>query len=101
MIDNPLFADEIFGFHARQAMEKALKAWLASLSRDFPLTHDSSWLLGLLEEPTPKNSLRSFCPSRGKTTGCPKDGKTRGGPSFSREAGEAMTAYWPRVEFTV
>ncbi|WP_372703813.1 hypothetical protein [Candidatus Accumulibacter contiguus] len=30
MIDNPLFADEIFGFHAQQAIEKALKAWLAT-----------------------------------------------------------------------
>jgi HEPN domain-containing protein len=50
MIGNPLFADEIFGFHAQQAIEKALKAWLASLSVDFPLTHDLSRLLGLLED---------------------------------------------------
>lgn len=28
MQDNPLFADEIFGFHIQQAVEKALKAWL-------------------------------------------------------------------------
>ena len=50
MADNPLFADEIFGFHAQQAIEKSLKAWLAAQSRDFPLTHDLSRLLGLLEE---------------------------------------------------
>ena len=50
MIDNPLFADEIFGFHAQQAVEKSLKAWLAIRSIDFPLTHDLSRLLGLLEE---------------------------------------------------
>lgn len=50
MIGNPLFADEIFGFHAQQAIEKALKAWLSSLSVDFPLTHDLSRLLGLLED---------------------------------------------------
>jgi HEPN domain-containing protein len=50
MIGNPLFADEIFGFHAQQAIEKALKAWLAALAVDFPLTHDLSRLLGLLED---------------------------------------------------
>lgn len=50
MIDNPLFADEIFGFHAQQAVEKSLKAWLALLFVDFPLTHDVSRLLALLEE---------------------------------------------------
>lgn len=50
MLDNPLFADEIFGFHAQQAIEKSLKAWLAARSVVFPLTHDLSRLLGLLEE---------------------------------------------------
>ncbi len=50
MIGNPLFADEIFGFHTQQAIEKLLKAWLALRSIDFPLTHDLSRLLGLLEE---------------------------------------------------
>lgn len=50
MIGNSLFADEIFGFHAQQAIEKALKAWLAALAVDFPLTHDLSRLLGLLED---------------------------------------------------
>lgn len=28
MIDASLFADEIFGFHAQQAVEKSLKAWI-------------------------------------------------------------------------
>ena len=50
MVGNPLFADEVFGFHAQQAIEKALKAWLASRSIDYPLTHDLSRLLGLLDE---------------------------------------------------
>lgn len=49
MVGNDLFADEIFGFHAQQAIEKALKAWLNRASTDFPLTHDLSHLLGLLE----------------------------------------------------
>lgn len=50
MLDNPLFADEIFGFHAQQAIEKLLKAWLAARAVTFPLTHDLSRLLDLLEE---------------------------------------------------
>jgi HEPN domain-containing protein len=50
MVGNPLFADEIFGFHAQQAVEKSLKAWLAVRSLDFPLTHDISRLLSLLED---------------------------------------------------
>ncbi len=50
MIDNPLFADEIFGFHVQQAVEKSLKAWLAVRKIEFPLTHDISRLLSLLEE---------------------------------------------------
>lgn len=50
MVSNPLFADEIFGFHAQQAIEKSLKAWLALLFVEFPLTHDISRLLALLEE---------------------------------------------------
>lgn len=50
MVGNPLFADEIFGFHAQQAIEKALKAWLAARGVTFPLTHDLSRLFELLEE---------------------------------------------------
>jgi hypothetical protein len=50
MVDNPLFAEEIFGFHAQQAIEKSLKAWLTARSLTFPMTHDLSRLLDLLEE---------------------------------------------------
>lgn len=50
MLDQPLFADEIFGFHAQQAVEKTLKAWLASRGVEYPLTHDLSRLLSLLED---------------------------------------------------
>jgi len=60
MFDNPLFADEIFGFRAQQAIEKALKAWLAARSVSFPLTHDLSRLLGLLEENG--NDVSAFWP---------------------------------------
>lgn len=47
---NPLFADEIFGFYAQQAIEKTFKAWLAQIDVEYPLTHDLSRLLLLLEE---------------------------------------------------
>ncbi len=43
------FADEIVGFHAQQALEKALKAWLCQLGAQYPLTHELSRLLLLLE----------------------------------------------------
>lgn len=46
------FADEIFGFHAQQTVEKTLKAWLAALGQEYPLTHNHNLarLLALLEE---------------------------------------------------
>jgi HEPN domain-containing protein len=49
MMNAELFDGEIFGFHAQQAIEKCLKAWLAYLGKEYPLTHDISVLLGLLE----------------------------------------------------
>ena len=48
MTDPDVFADEIFGFHAQQAAEKALKAWLALLGAEYPRTHDLSLLLNAL-----------------------------------------------------
>lgn len=38
MLDNEIFAKEIFGFHAQQTAEKALKAWIAALGKEYPLT---------------------------------------------------------------
>ena len=49
MQDNPLFADEIFGFHIQQAVEKALKAWLCIHTDTYPMTHELASLLALLE----------------------------------------------------
>lgn len=49
MLDNTLFADEIFGFHVQQAIEKTLKAWLSVHGITYPLTHDLARLLTLLE----------------------------------------------------
>ncbi|BBJ22388.1 HEPN domain-containing protein [Candidatus Nitrotoga sp. AM1P] len=49
MQENSLFADEIFGLHVQQAVEKALKAWLCVNEDIYPLTHELARLLVLLE----------------------------------------------------
>jgi len=49
MLDVEIFADEIFGFHAQQTVEKILKAWLSLLGIRFPKTHDLKTLIDLLE----------------------------------------------------
>jgi HEPN domain-containing protein len=48
--DQPEVGDGIVGFHAQQAAEKALKAWLTILGIDFPRTHDLSLLIHQLDE---------------------------------------------------
>ncbi|MDH3404787.1 MAG: HEPN domain-containing protein [Acidobacteriota bacterium] len=44
------FIARVVGFHARQAAEKLLEAWLTSLGTSYPPTHDLSLLLYKLEE---------------------------------------------------
>jgi HEPN domain-containing protein len=48
---NADIADSILGFHAQQAIEKWLKAVLASNGIDFEYTHDLRQLIGLIEAP--------------------------------------------------
>jgi HEPN domain-containing protein len=50
MRDAAIFADEIFGFHAQQAVEKTLKAWIAAQGQEYPLTHNLARLLAILED---------------------------------------------------
>ena len=38
----------LMGFHAQQALEKALKAVLADRGFEYPLTHNLGWLLDLV-----------------------------------------------------
>jgi len=45
MLDANEFPEEIFGFHAQQSIEKALKAWIASRGLEYPKTHDISAML--------------------------------------------------------
>ncbi len=47
--DAVAFADEIFGFHAQQAVEKALKAWICLHGIEYPFTHQLARLLTILE----------------------------------------------------
>jgi len=46
---NSEIADSILGFHAQQAIEKWLKAVLASHGIEFEYTHDLRHLIGLVE----------------------------------------------------
>ncbi|MDB9528644.1 HEPN domain-containing protein [Oscillatoria sp. CS-180] len=50
MQNETVFADEIFGFHVQQAIEKCLKAWIAALDEVYPYTHDLGVLLSFLEQ---------------------------------------------------
>jgi HEPN domain-containing protein len=50
MTDSEVFVDEIFGFHARQAVEKSLKAWISALGGVYPFIHDLSALITVLEK---------------------------------------------------
>lgn len=43
-------SDAIVGFHAQQAVEKALKAALASIGAQFPFTHNLGLLMQLCED---------------------------------------------------
>jgi len=43
-------ADHVVGFHAQQAVEKSIKAVLASRELEIPLTHDLGYLLALCED---------------------------------------------------
>jgi HEPN domain-containing protein len=45
-----VFADEIFGFHVQQAVEKGLKAWMCAVGITYPFTHQVSRLLVLLRD---------------------------------------------------
>lgn len=62
MADACVFAEEIFGFHAQQAVEKALKGWLSLAGVLYPRTHDLEQLFAMLAEsgqavPDPFRSL--------------------------------------------
>jgi HEPN domain-containing protein len=49
MLDPEEFDDSVFGFHAQQPVEKALKAWLSLRGVLYPKTHDLRLLMNLLQ----------------------------------------------------
>ena len=67
LIDDPDIADAVIGFHAQQAVEKALKAVLSANERAYPWTHDVRHLMELLDEagsplPTELHDARRLTP---------------------------------------
>jgi HEPN domain-containing protein len=50
MVDEQSFAEEIFGFHAQQAVAKTLKAWLSCKDISYPKIHDLEEIAGMLED---------------------------------------------------
>jgi HEPN domain-containing protein len=50
MVDSANFSDEVFGFHAQQTIEKALKAWIAVRGLVYPKSHDVSALVKILRD---------------------------------------------------
>lgn len=61
LADDPTLHDSLAGFHAQQAVEKALKAVLAHARVAFRRTHDIAELLDLLEDsglPAPPHADR-------------------------------------------
>ncbi|MCX6377033.1 MAG: HEPN domain-containing protein [Armatimonadetes bacterium] len=50
MLDAEVFSDEVFGFLAQQAAEKALKSWLCILGQTYLFTHDLVDLLSRVED---------------------------------------------------
>lgn len=63
----PGITDDIIGFHVQQAIEKRLKAVLASRGIEYPFTHDLRRLCALIEEagitlPAPAMDLNAYTP---------------------------------------
>ena len=58
MIDDSVFAIEVFGFHGQQAAEKALKPWLSCAGQPVPKVHDLDLLLELLGDAGEKEAAR-------------------------------------------
>jgi HEPN domain-containing protein len=50
LVDPQSVDDEIFGFHAQQAVEKSLKAWIAAIGGMFARIHDLSQLFAILAD---------------------------------------------------
>ena len=50
LITDPMMPSWLLGFHAQQAVEKALKSVLTFATVEYPRTHNISMLIGLLKQ---------------------------------------------------
>ena len=58
LINHPEGEQEMYGFHARQAVENALKAWLSAADLDYRRVHDLAEVAGkVLDDPAESNTL--------------------------------------------
>lgn len=85
-------ADAIVGFHAQQAVEKALKAVLAAFGEDFPWTHDLRYLIERLDDverppPSSLHEVRVLAPWAVEF----RYGETIDDPLDREQAGELVT----------
>lgn len=88
-------ADHVVGFHAQQAVEKSIKAVLASREIEIPMTHDLGYLVTLVEAlPTEVAESRWLTPWAGGAT-TPKARRLiangRSGLLSARSSGPALS----------
>jgi HEPN domain-containing protein len=83
-------ADAILGFHAQQAVEKSLKAALASRAIDFPYTHDLDGLLELCET----NGLKAPSELEGVDRLAPYGVRMRYGTTHAAPLDRAQALLW-------
>lgn len=66
MTDVDTFEDEIFGFHAQQAVEKSLKAWISIVGGTYGKIHDLKRIFLILKDmscdTTPFDDLAQLTP---------------------------------------
>lgn len=86
-------ADSILGFHCQQAVEKALKAALASNEIDFPHTHDLDGLLELCQ----RSGLSIPAPLDGVDRLAPYGVHMRYGMSQASGLDRDAALHWARV----
>ena len=64
MLDVSTFDMAHWGYQVQQAAEKSLKAWISTLSHDYPFTHDLALLLRLVgdfgDDPSPYRDFEQF-----------------------------------------
>jgi len=60
LLQNTDIDDETFGFHAQQAVEKLLKAYLSARGVDYPKMHNLRAIVDLIAATGPRHCRRSL-----------------------------------------